>query len=104
MRGAPATENYVFQSECRLRLQEVEFLAFQGAIKRFGYREDLNDDHMNAIKRLIKLNFIEMQEQPNSAFALVYKDESFFFLHKRHTVKNLLKLGFLLCSFQSHEA
>ena len=45
----------------------------------------------------------EMTDQNNSVFALVYKDENFFFLEKRHSVANLLKLGFLLCQFQSEE-
>ena len=54
--GAPEEENYIYKSECRLRLYEVDFLTFQGAVKRFGYRIDLNAEHMKSISREIKLD------------------------------------------------
>ena len=87
----------MFTSECRLRLNEVSFPVFQGAIKRFGYRIDLNDAHMQSISKEIKLNIQEMNDVKNSAYAIVYKDEKFFFKDKRHNVPNLIKLGFLCC-------
>src|SRR5947208_626038 len=102
--NAPPTENYVYQSECRLQLHRVDFETFQGAIKRFGYRVDLNDEHMKSISREIRLNVIEMNEQKNSPFYVVYKDEKFFFKEKRHNVPNLLRLGFLLCKHYSAES
>ncbi len=71
-------------------MNEVDFETFQGAIKRFGYRIDLNDEHMKSIAREIKLNITEMNEQKGSPFAVVYKDESFFFKEKRHNVPQLL--------------
>ena len=101
--GVPSEEQFVYKTECRLRLNEVEFLTFQGAIKRFGYRINLNDEHMKAISREIKLDIQEMNDQKNSPVAVVYKDETFFFKEKRHTVPNLLKLGFLLCKHNSVE-
>jgi hypothetical protein len=58
--GAPPEEEYVYKSECRIKLQDVDFETFQGAIKRFGYRIDLNDEHMKSISREIKLNVEEM--------------------------------------------
>lgn len=100
---APPQENYVYKSECRLQLHQVDFPTFQGAIKRFGYRIDLNDEHMKSISKEIKLNTVEMNEQKNSPFSVVYKDEKFFFKEKRHTVPNLLKMGFLLCKHYSPE-
>jgi hypothetical protein len=75
LEGVPSEENYVYKSESRLRLNEVNFLTFQGAIKRFGYRIDLNDEHMKSISKEIKLNVIEMNEVKNSPCAIVYKDE-----------------------------
>jgi hypothetical protein len=101
--GAPAEENFVYKSECRIRLDEVNFLTFQGAIKRFGYRINLNDEHMKSISKEIKLNVYDMNTVPNSASAIVYKDEQFFFKERRHTVPALLKLGFLCCRHNSTE-
>ena len=77
--GAPLEENYVYKSECRLRLREIPFNQFIGAIKRFGYRIDLNDEHINAIAREIKLNIEDMNTHKHSPFSIVYKDEQFFF-------------------------
>ena len=101
LEGAPEEENYVYVSECRLKLQEVPFTVFQGAIKRFGYSIDLNDAHMTSISKEIRVDVKQMNEVSNSAFAIVYKDEQFFFKKKRHTVANLIKLGFLCCIHNS---
>ncbi len=81
----------------------MDFPIFQGAAKRFGYRTDLNVEHMNSIKKLIRLNIYEMEVMKQSAYAIVYKDENFSFKDKRHNVSNLLKIGFLLCRFTSLE-
>lgn len=97
-------ENFVYESECRIRLNEVDFETFQGAVKRFGYRIDLNDEHIKSISREIKLNVAEMNEQKGSPYAVVYLDEAFFFKEKRHNVPNLLKLGFLICKHSSPDA
>jgi hypothetical protein len=35
-------ENYVFNKECNLGLNKVNFETFMGAVKRFGYKNDLN--------------------------------------------------------------
>jgi hypothetical protein len=58
---------------------------------------------MKSISREIKLNVDAMNSTPNSAFAVVYKDEQFFFKGKRHNVPNLLKLGFICCRHHSLE-
>ena len=80
-------------------MREVEFIAFQGAIKRFGYRIDLNDEHVKTIAKEIKLNVEQMNLIKQSAFHIVYKDEQFFFKNSRHNVNALLKLGFICCTF-----
>lgn len=102
--GAPPEEDFVYRMECRIRLCDVDFETFQGAIKRFGYRIDLNDEHMKSISREIKLNLDEMNNNKGSAYHVVYKDEKFFFTEKRHNVPNLLKMGFLLCKHYSPES
>lgn len=102
--GAPPEEDYVFKSECRIKLNEVDFETFQGAIKRFGYRIDLNDEHMRSISREIKLNATEMNESKSSPYNIVYKDEKYFFSGKRHNVNRLLRLGFLCCKHYSPES
>lgn len=72
--GAPPEEDFVYKSECRIKLNEVDFETFQGAIKRFGYRTNLNDEHMKSISREIRLNPTEMNETKSSPYCLVYKD------------------------------
>lgn len=59
---------------------------------------------MKSISREIKLNVDEMNTQKTSAYSLVYKDDKFFFLNKRHNVPKLLRLGFLLCKHYSPES
>ena len=59
---------------------------------------------MKSISKEIKLNIDEMNNNKNSAYHIVYKDEKFFFTEKRHNVPNLLRLGFLLCSHYSPES
>lgn len=86
-----------------MKLREVEFITFQGAVKRFGYRIDLNDEHIKSIAKEIRLNIYEMNDVKTSPASIVYKDESFFFKEKRHNVPNLLRLGFLLCHHHSKE-
>ena len=48
----PEEEAAVYLKECELGLLNVEFDTFQGAIKRFGYKIDLNDEHMKKIREL----------------------------------------------------
>jgi len=95
--GLPPEEEKVYVSECRLNLYSVDYETFQGAIKRFGYKIDLNDEHMKSISKEIKLNFEEMQRDRSSPFAVVYKDSKKFFKDSRHNVPQLQRLGFLLC-------
>lgn len=60
--GAPREENFVFKSECRLKLFDVDFNIYQGAIKKFGYRDNLNGEQMRTIRKDIRLNMEEMND------------------------------------------
>ena len=39
-------EQAILKAEYLLKLQEVPYETFLGAVKRFGYKSDLNDEHM----------------------------------------------------------
>ena len=56
MAGSPEDEQVCFQSESLLALNKVDFPTFQGAIKRFGYRIDLNKEHLKSIAPEIRLD------------------------------------------------
>ena len=84
--GFPPEESTVYLKECELNLHNVDFETFQGAIKRFGYKIDLNDEHMKKIAPEIRLNVQEMQQMPSSVFQVVYKDKKMFFQESRHNV------------------
>jgi hypothetical protein len=59
---------------------------------------------MKSISREINLNTVALTNEKTSPFYIVYKDEQFFFVGKRHNVPRLLRLGFLLCKHYSPEA
>ena len=52
---------------------------------------------MKSISEEILCNYEEMSKQEKSPFAIVYQDPEFKSKEKRHSVKNLLKLGWFLC-------
>lgn len=58
--GAHADEQFCFEAECMIGLQNIEFRSFQAAIKRFGYCTDLNDDHLKSIAPEINLDIERM--------------------------------------------
>ena len=58
---------------------------------------------MISISKEIKLDVNAMNTVSNSPAAIVYKDEQFFFKGRRHTVPNLLRLGFICCRHNSVE-
>jgi len=66
--GMPVEEEKVYLTECMLNLYQVDFETFQGAIKRFGYKVDLNDEHMKEISKEIKCDFKAMAEDRSSPF------------------------------------
>jgi hypothetical protein len=99
----PAEEAAVYLRECELQLLNVDFETYQGAIKRFGYKIDLNDQHMEKIAPEIRLNYQQMCQVSASPYAVVYKDANMFFKEKRHNVPKLIRLGFILCRHYSPE-
>ena len=54
--GAHAEENFSFNTECLIKLHGVNYETFQAAIKRFGYRMDLNEEHLKSIAPEIRLD------------------------------------------------
>ena len=36
-------ESYIYRKECELKLQNLSYQVYLGAIMRFGYKSDLND-------------------------------------------------------------
>jgi hypothetical protein len=58
---------------------------------------------MKSISKEIKLNVLEMNDVQTSPYHIVYKDENFFFVNKRHNVPKLLRLGFMVCKHYSEE-
>ena len=95
--GIPTEEMIVIESERKIMLHKVPYVVFRGAIKRFGYCGDLTEKHMKQISEEILCNYDEMINQDKSPFAIVYQDPAFKSKEKRHSVKNLLRLGWLLC-------
>ena len=47
--GAHEEENFCFAAECAVRLHKVDFRDYQAAIKRFGYRINMTEEHMRQI-------------------------------------------------------
>ena len=101
--GATAEEQFCFTAECSIKLHSVEFRSFQAAIKRFGYRCDLNEEHLKSIADEIHLNHELMHADRSKGQALAYLDDKFAFLNGKHNVENLIIMGWLLCKHWSDE-
>ena len=101
--GIPSEEIIVIESERKIMLQKVPYEIFRGAIKRFGYCGDLTEKHMQQISEEILCDYDKMINQDKSPFSIVYQDPEFKSKDKRHNVKNLLRLGWLLCKHQSKD-
>ena len=96
--GMPPEEIIIIESERKILLHKVPYEIFRGAIKRFGYCGDLTDKHWKQISAEILCNYEEMiTKKEKSPFWIVYQDPEFKSKEKRHCVKNLLRLGWLLC-------
>jgi hypothetical protein len=79
------------------------FEDFFAAVKRFGFSGDLNDEHLAKIAPEINLDCNELKIE-KSAFFLFYKDEDFRCKeNKRHSVKALLEVGWLLCKHRTED-
>ena len=96
-------EQIVFNSECKLNLDTVIYEKFRAAIKRYGYAGDLTEKHMQEIGHEIKCDVDEMMMNEKSVFHVVYQDPLFKSQDKRHNVKKLLRLGWLLCKHQNKD-
>ena len=101
--GLSELEAYVYEKQTHIMLQDVSYDQFLSAIKRFGYKNDLNTTHLQAIHKEIKLDYNELTANKNSIFHLFYNDKNFTYNKEteRYSVDKLLKIGFLLCQHQS---
>ena len=99
--GVPPEELRVYQSECYLRLNEIMYEDFFAAIKRFGFQSDLSDEHLQKIAPELNLDWREMTENELSPFAVFYLNEDMVSAQKRHSVKCLLQVGWLVCQHRS---
>lgn len=103
LEGVSDEELVVYRSECGINLHMVPFEVFRSSIKRYGYATDLTDVHMRHISSTIMLDCDEMYNNPVSSFCLVYMNDIFRSVDKRHNVRKLLRLGWLTCLFRSRE-
>ena len=101
--GAHVRENFCYAAECKLGLYRVEFRTFQAAVKRFGYRIDLKESHLRSIAPEIRLDVDAMKDDPKSPWAIAYLDADFSYQNGRHSVDQLILIGWLLCSHWSEE-
>mmetsp|Transcript_3865 Transcript_3865/g.2587 ORF Transcript_3865/g.2587 Transcript_3865/m.2587 type:complete len:116 (+) Transcript_3865:25-372(+) len=94
--NAPAVENYAFKAESRVMMQACDYDTYQSAIKRFGYRIDLNEEHLKSISKEIKFDTkaIDDEKLPHS---IVYMDPQFAKKEGRHNVTNLNKIAWIMC-------
>ena len=70
--GLGELEAYVYDKQNDINLQDVAYDQFLSAIKRFGYKSDLNLFHLKAVSKEIKLDFAELTANDNSIFHVFY--------------------------------
>lgn len=95
--GAHEDEQFCYAAECTLNLHSVEYRTFQAAIKRYGYRIDLSEDHLKEIAPDINLSIQKMHGDEASAYHLVYLDRDFAYKNETHNIEELMMIGWLLC-------
>jgi hypothetical protein len=79
------------------------FVDFFAAVKRFGFSGDLNDEHLAKIAPEINLDYNQLSID-TSAFFVFYMDEDFRCKeNKRHSVKALLEVGWLVCQHRTED-
>jgi|LakMenEpi03Aug12_release.lakeMendotaPanAssembly.Ray.scaffolds.fasta_scaffold239523_2 hypothetical protein len=79
------------------------FEDFFAAVKRFGFSGDLNDEHLAKIAPEINLDYNQLSID-TSAFFVFYMDEDFRCKeNKRHSVKALLEVGWLVCQHRTED-
>ena len=101
--GAHDAENFCYAADCGIKLRSVEFRAYQAAIKRFGYRINMEMEHLKWIAPEINLDLDKMQHDPESAYAIVYHDKDFAFKHEKYNIEALNLIGWLWCRHWSDE-
>lgn len=84
-----------------MRLQNVRFDVFEGAIKRYGYVGRVRDDSLKEISNEINIDANKLAEN-DSYLSRTYKANKAFD-HGNYDVEHLLVLGFLLCYHESDE-
>ena len=101
--GAHDAEQYCYGLECGIKLQGIEFRAYQAAIKRFGYRIDMDVGHIKTIAPDINLDVEKMIGDPKSSYGIIYQDPDFSFENGKYNIENLIALGWILCKHWSEE-
>ena len=84
MHGVSSEEEFCYESECLLGLNKVAFSTFQGAIKRFGYRVDLNAEHLISIAPEIALDLSRMKKETRGAHNVYYNDAMVMFKDQKY--------------------
>ena len=75
----PDEEDDSYASECLLGLNKVDFPTFQGAIKRFGYRIDLNEEHLKSIAPELRLDLEKMKKEAKGVQNIYYQDRELIY-------------------------
>ena len=101
--NAPAEENYAFKAEARTMIQACDYDTYQSAIKRFGYRIQLNEEHLKSIANEIKLD-VKALSSDNSPYSILYMDNKFSKLDGRHNVGNLNKIAWIMCKHYDEDS
>ena len=101
--GGSDVENYIYKKEGLLGLSKVNYEQFQGAVKRFGYKVNLSDEHLKAVSKQMNLDLEAMFNDPNSIQSTYYANSEYTFKDDRYQVQPLLKIGFLLCEHYSED-
>ena len=55
-------------------------------IKKYGYKNDLNDKHLQAISLNINLDFTEMQKNSFSIYSIYYRNPEFSYKNEKYNV------------------
>ena len=65
-------ENLIINTEKKLKLQNINFEDFLSAIKKYGYKGDLNEQHLIAVSSDINIDFDEMKKNIQSIQYIFY--------------------------------
>ena len=68
-----------------LGLTKINYEQFHSAIKRFGYKDNLTEDHMKIISKQINLDYPEFSCNPNSIYHVFYRDQQLMMKEKEYS-------------------